>query len=73
MVNIAVLAFFVDFVGSSCLAQVGLLLQKMSHRDQEKLQQKRSNKLQQSGCENHVAVRNSQEAIASEIKDESSA
>ena len=36
MINTAILAFFVDFIGSSCVSQCGLLLQKLAHRDQEK-------------------------------------
>ena len=36
MVNTAILAFFADFIGSSCVSQIGLLFQKLSHRDQEK-------------------------------------
>ena len=40
MGNIAVLAFFIDFAGSSVLSQIGLLLQKLAHRDQEKHQKR---------------------------------
>ena len=49
MVNIAVVAFFIDFLGSSCLSQIGLLLQKLAHREQEKHVKRISvNKLQDS-------------------------
>ena len=37
VISIPVVAFFIDFFGSSCVSQVGLLLQKLAHRDQEKL------------------------------------